>query len=134
MELERVSLAIEKDLIERFDALVGRQGQRNRSEAMRDLIRRRLVEEEWSGTGEVVGTVTLVYDHDRRDLADRLLEAGHTHHRCILSTLHVHLDASRCLEVTALRGTPDELRHVAQHLIGMKGVLHGEMVMTSATV
>ena len=132
-ELERVSLAIERELIERFDKLLERSGHKNRSEAIRDLVRNRVVEEDWAaGAGETVGTVTLVYDHTKRDLADRLLEAGHEHHGQVLATMHVHLDDTNCLEVIAMRGRPKELRHIADHLIGMKGVRHGKLVMSSA--
>jgi CopG family nickel-responsive transcriptional regulator len=126
--LERVSLAIEKDLLRRFDALLERRELGNRSEAVRDLIRRRLVEEAAGGRGEVVATLTLVYDHGQRELTDRLVEAGHHHHARVLSTLHVHLDNRLCLEVQALRGTPAELRHI----LGLKGVKHGQLVVSSA--
>ena len=134
MELERASLAIEKDLLERFDALVERAGKGNRSEAIRDLIRKRLVEEEWErGKKDAVASLTLVYDHGKRELADRLVEAGHRHHQ-VLATLHVHLDRDLCLEVTAMRGKPADLRHLSERLIGLKGVKHGQLVMSSASV
>ena len=132
MDLERVSLAIEKELLRRFDALLKRGQLGNRSEAMRDLIRRRLVEDEVGGEGEVVGTLTLIYDHGQRELTDRLVEAGHHHHARVLSTLHVHLDDRLCLEVQALRGTHAELRHLADHILGLKGVKHGHLVVSSA--
>jgi len=135
MEPDRISLAIEKDLIERFDALVARAGKGNRSEAIRDLIRKRLVEEEWGrGKKDAVASLTLVYDHGKRELADRLVEAGHEHHHQVLATLHVHLDHDLCLEVMALRGKPADLRHLAEHLISLKGVKHGQLVMSSANV
>lgn len=135
MDLERISLAIERDLIDRFDALVARGGEGNRSEAIRDLIRKRLVEEDWErGKREAVASLTLVYDHGKRDLADRLVETGHDHHHEVLATMHVHLDHDLCLEVMALRGKPSDLRHIAEHLIGLKGVKHGQLVMSSASV
>jgi CopG family nickel-responsive transcriptional regulator len=130
--LERVSLAIDTGLLRRFDSLLERRDLGNRSEAMRDLIRRRLVEEEADGDDEVVGTLTLVYDHGQRELSDRLVEAGHHHHARVLSTLHVHLDERLCLEVQALRGKPSELRHLAGHVLGLKGVKHGQLVVSSA--
>ncbi len=135
MELERISLAVEKDLVRRFDALVERAGMGNRSEAIRDLIRKRLVEEEWErGKKDAVASLTLVYDHGKRELADRLVEAGHEHHHQVLATLHVHLDRDLCLEVMALRGKPAELRRISEYLIGLKGVRHGQLAMSSATV
>lgn len=132
-ETERVSLAIESELLSRFDALTEKSGHGNRSEAVRDLIRNRLIEEEWAtaNSGEAVATVTLVYDHSKRELADRLLEVGHDHHGAVLATLHVHLDHDNCLEIVALRGKPKQLRQIADHLIGMKGVKHGKLVLSS---
>ena len=132
MDLERVSLAIDRSLLRRFDRLLGRRGLGNRSEAVRDLIRRRLVEEEGMTRGEAVGSLTLVYDHEQRELSERLVAAGHHHHARVLSTMHVHLDETLCLEVMALRGKPADMRHFADHLIGLKGVKHGQLVMSSA--
>jgi CopG family nickel-responsive transcriptional regulator len=132
--LERVSLAIEKRLIERFDALIERHGKANRSEAIRDLIRKHLIEEDvTAGRGEVVGTVTIVYDHHKRELAERLVGAGHSHHEHVLASMHVHLDETNCLEVIALRGRAKDVRHLAEHLIGMKGVKHGKLVLSSTS-
>ena len=132
MDLERISLAIESDLIERFDALVARTGLGNRSETIRDLIRRRLVEDEWErGRTDAVASLTIVYDHGQRALSDRLVQAGHEHHHEILSTLHVHLDHDLCLEVMALRGKPTALRRIADRMIALKGVKHGQLVTSS---
>jgi CopG family nickel-responsive transcriptional regulator len=133
MELERVSLAIEKGLLRRFDRLLARRRLGNRSEAVRDLIRRRLVEEaSEAGRGDSVASLTLVYDHAQRELSDRLVATGHHHKARVLSTLHVHLDQRMCLEVLALRGRPAELRQFADHLIGLKGVKHGQLVLSAA--
>ncbi|MCB9655809.1 MAG: nickel-responsive transcriptional regulator NikR [Deltaproteobacteria bacterium] len=132
-EKERVSLAIEPELLARFDEVIERSGG-NRSEAVRDLIRNRLIEEAWvsSATGNAVATVTLVYDHTKRDLADRMLEIGHDNHDAIMATMHVHLDHDNCLEVIALQGKPKKLRAIADSLIGLKGVKHGKVVMSHA--
>jgi CopG family nickel-responsive transcriptional regulator len=134
MSLERISLAIDKDLIERFDGLLKRRRLGNRSEAVRDLIRARLVEDESTGAGPYVASLTLVYDHVQRELSNRLVSAGHRHAHgaTVLSTMHVHLDGDLCLEVMALEGRPDDLRHFADHLIGLKGVKHGQLVLSSA--
>jgi CopG family transcriptional regulator, nickel-responsive regulator len=128
----RFGVSIDERLLDRFDALIAEKAYVNRSEALRDLIRASLVDEQWSvGDAEAVGTVTLVYDHHSRDLADKLTEHQHTHHQEIVSTLHVHLDADHCLEVVVLRGVAREIKRVADGLIGTKGVKHGQFVATT---
>lgn len=132
MTLERITIAIEGDLLENFEELLGRRSLGNRSEAIRDLIRRCLVEDEIEhGEGDAVASLTLIYDHEQRELAERLVEAGHTHRTRVLSTLHVHLDHRLCLEVQVLQGEPTELRRYADRLLGLRGVKHGELVLTS---
>ncbi|MBK8596443.1 MAG: nickel-responsive transcriptional regulator NikR [Holophagales bacterium] len=134
MELERISLAIDPDLLAKFDRILAESGVANRSEAVRDLIRKRLVEEEEDPRAEAAASLTLVYDHDTRELSDRLVEIGHEHHAQILSTLHVHLDHDLCLEVMALRGKRRDLRRLASRVLGLKGVLHGGLVVSSLDV
>lgn len=130
-ELVRASLAIDATLMERFDTLVERSGHGNRSEAVRDLIRARLMEDEWDGGGDdAVATVTLSYDHGKRALAREVEDFGHHHHESIISSMHVHLDANTCLEVVVLRGKPAGLRCIADHLMGLKGVNHGQAVFS----
>lgn len=135
MALERITIAIEDELLEAFEDLLDRRELGNRSEAIRDLIRRRLVEDEIEdGAGEAVASLTLVYDHEQRELAERLVEAGHSHRARVLSTLHVHLDHRLCLEVQVLQGEPHELRHYADRLLGLRGVKHGELVLSSTEI
>src|SRR5512147_1080995 len=99
-ELSRIGVAIDSELLQRFDDLIGQRGYTNRSEAFRDLIREELVQQAWeSPDSQVVGTVTLVYDHHVRLLNEKLTDLQHDHHKSILSTLHVHLDHDNCLEV-----------------------------------
>ncbi len=131
-DVVRFGISADERLLERFDALIAEKGYVNRSEAVRDLIRGALVEEQWAtGEEETVGTVTLVYDHHASDLAERLTEHQHSHHEQILSTLHIHLDAHHCLEVVVLRGHPSEIARLASSLIGTKGVKHGKFVATT---
>ncbi|MBI5014145.1 MAG: nickel-responsive transcriptional regulator NikR [Deltaproteobacteria bacterium] len=128
----RFGISADERLLQRFDALIAAKGYVNRSEAIRDLIRNSLVEEQWSrGDEEAVGTVTLVYNHHTRDLADKLTEHQHSHHDAIISALHVHLDAHHCLEVVVLRGKAKEVKRLADELIGTKGVKHGKLVTTT---
>jgi len=128
----RFGVSLEETLLARFDRMIARKGYANRSEAIRDLIREAFVREQWeSGTGEAVGTITLVYNHDTRDLADRLTDLQHAHFGSIVSTLHVHLDAHHCLEVLVLRGKAADLKKIADRLIGTRGVKHGTFSATS---
>lgn len=130
-DLLRASVAIDKGLMERFDTLVERSGHSNRSEAVRDLIRARLMAEDWDAGGDdAVATVTLSYDHGKRALSREVEAFGHHHHESIISSMHVHLDASTCLEVVVLRGKPVDLRRIADHLVGLKGVHHGQAVFS----
>ncbi len=130
-KFERISMTIEAPLLERLDALVASTGHANRSEFLRDLVRARLVEEH-ADDDEMVGTLTLVYHHGQRALAERLVDTAHEHEGLVLATMHVHLDRDHCLEVSALRGRQGELRRYARHLLAMRGVLHGELVLTDA--
>jgi CopG family nickel-responsive transcriptional regulator len=131
-EVMRFGVSIDARLLDRFDALSSEKGYVNRSEAIRDLMRNSLVEEQWvTGDEETVGTVTLVYDHHTSDLSDKLTEQQHSHHEAIVSTLHIHLDAHNCLEVVVLRGPATEIKRIADELIGTKGVKHGKFVATT---
>ena len=132
-DLSRIGVAIDTDLLDKFDRLITQRGYTNRSEAFRDLIRDELVEKAWeSPESAVVGTVTLVYDHHVRMLSDKLTDIQHDFHRSILSTLHVHLDHDHCLEVLVVRGKAAEVRKVADVLISTKGVKHGRLTITAS--
>ena len=131
--LARFGVAMDEELLERFDDLVSRRGTGvNRSEAVRDLVRDALVDAEWEdATGEIVGTVTMVFDHHASDLSDKLDSLQHAHHQRIVSSMHVHLDAHNCLEVVVVRGTSEQVRAIADGLLGTKGVKHGKLVSTT---
>ncbi len=128
-DYERISITIEPDLLVQLDEHIAAAGHGNRSEAIRDLIRARLVADS-SPDDPVAGSLTLVFDHRQRALSDRLVDAAHDHEDIVLSTMHVHLDHDTCMELSALRGRRGALQHYAAHLLGMKGVLHGELVIT----
>ena len=132
-ELSRIGVAIDSELLERFDRLIARRGYTNRSEAFRDLIRDELVEVAWDAPeAQVVGSITLVYDHHVRLLNEKLTDMQHEFHRAILSTLHVHLDHDHCLEVLVVRGRAGALRKIADALITTKGVKHGRLTITAS--
>jgi len=128
----RYTVSMDARLLDKFDALIERKGYANRSEAIRDLIRAQLVEEQWrEATGKVAATVTLVYDHHSRQVADRLADLQHHHHDLVVSATHVHLDNDNCLEVVILRGLARAVRALADELIACKGVKHGKAVLTT---
>jgi len=110
-DLVRIAISLPRGLLKSFDAASRRKGLTNRSEAIRELVRGILVEEEWTaGTGDAVGTVTLVYDHETLDLPRKLTRIQHSRGKWIVSTLHVHLDLHNCLEVLVLRGPANRVR------------------------
>jgi CopG family nickel-responsive transcriptional regulator len=128
----RFGVSLDENLLAQFDRVIGRKGYTNRSEAIRDLIRESLVREQWElGSDEVVGTLTLVYNHDVRELSDKLTDLQHAHYKAIVSAMHVHLDPHHCLEVLVLRGKAKELKSIADRLIGTRGVKHGTFSATS---
>ena len=126
--LTRVSISLENTLLDAFDRLMKAKGYDNRSEAIRDLIRARLLHEgAEQAEGEQVAVVTLVYDHHARELAAKLIDKQHHHHGLVVSTMHVHLGERHCLEVSVLRGPAKEVRHLGEDLLATRGVLHGDI-------
>lgn len=131
-DLVRFGVSMDSRLLNQFDELIDRKSYVNRSEAVRDLVRSALVEDQWTRADEeTVGTVSIVYDHHTRELSDKLTEHQHIHHNTIVSTLHVHLDEHNCLEVVVLKGKAGEVKKIADELIGAKGVKHGKLVSTT---
>ena len=130
-ELSRIGIALDSDLLNRFDRSIEKSGYTNRSEAFRDLIRDRLVREQTAAPdATVVGTVTLIFDHHAHGITEKLTEAQHEHHDLVVSTSHAHLDHDSCLEVLIVHGKAARVEHFADILIGLKGVQHGRLVMT----
>ncbi|MGE5248467.1 MAG: nickel-responsive transcriptional regulator NikR [Verrucomicrobiota bacterium] len=128
----RFGVSLNEGLLSKFDRLLRRKGYRNRSEAIRDLIRDSLVRDQWEeGDADTVGTLTLVYDHGTRELEERLTELQHENYKAIISTLHIHLDPHHCLEVLVLRGKAALLKSIADRLIGTRGVKHGTFSATA---
>src|SRR5580698_8446227 len=123
-ELVRFGVAMEEDLLADFDAVVEARGV-TRSEALRDLVRAAVVRARVAKGAPAVATLTLVYDHHVRELSEKLTEFQHRLGDGVRSTLHIHLDENRCLEVIILRGRSDELKRVADRLLATRGVTHG---------
>ncbi len=130
-QLSRFGVSLEKQLLSEFDRLIARRGYSNRSEAIRDLIRKDLVKEEWKAGKEVVGAITLVFDHHIRELVNKLTDIQHDYQECILSTQHIHLDHNNCLEIIAAKGDPGKVVALADTLKAVKGIKHGQLSMSS---
>ena len=129
--LIRFGVSIESPLLERFDKLISKKGYSNRSESIRDMIRDSLVQQEYVSDLPVVGTVTIVYNHEVHDLTHRITHFQHDYADLIVSTLHVHLPEDNCMEVIAMKGPGSRMKQFADALIGMKGVKHGKLTVTS---
>jgi CopG family nickel-responsive transcriptional regulator len=127
----RFGVSLDHHLLEDFDKWVDKKKYVNRSEAIRDLIRDHLVEQEWDENKETVGTISIVYTHDVRELTDTLTDLQHQHHMLIKSGMHVHLDEHNCLEVLVVKGRAGEIKKIADQLIGIRGVKHGKLTMTT---
>lgn len=129
--LVRTGLSLEQDLLERFDETITRRGYQNRSEAVRDLIREYLLSEEDSENKVISGSLTMVYDHHRPQLSEKLIDIQHHSHGEILATTHVHLDHDNCLEVVIMKGRGPVLRRIADQMLTLRGVKHGKLVITT---
>ena len=128
----RFGVSLPANLLRRFDLLLRGRHYTNRSEAIRDLIRQELVREEWADSrDEVIGAVTIVYDHDQHDLSHRLTHLQHEHADHILTSTHVHLDDHNCLEVLIVRGPGRSVRDLAERLRSIRGVKHATLSATT---
>ncbi|MFC5652027.1 nickel-responsive transcriptional regulator NikR [Paenibacillus solisilvae] len=129
--LTRFGVSMPEDLVNQFDQRITQQGYTNRSEAIRDLIRRSLLEPSLMNAAQpVAGTIVLVYDHHMRELPLTLMELQHNYHHDIISTMHIHLNHDQCLEIIVVRGQIHRLRELTNHFHVLKGVLYAELSVT----
>jgi CopG family nickel-responsive transcriptional regulator len=131
MSVKRFGVSLEEELLENLDKLVARHQFPNRSQAIRFLIRRNEVEEEWNLDKDVAGALVLIYDHHKRDIQKQMTSLQHDHHDLIMSSQHIHLDHDMCLETITVRGKASKLVTLADRLKAVKGIRHGELVMTA---
>ncbi len=132
-DLVRFGVSIGASLLDKFDALIHDKGYTNRSEAIRDLIREKIVDSEWRekyAHNLAIGSITIVYDHHTRELGDKLTELAHKHQDLVISSTHVHLSHSSCLEVIIVKGPCSDIRSFADHIISIRGVTHGKLAIT----
>ena len=131
-KIARFGVSLSKSLLKELDRMVQKKGYKNRSLAISDMVRDQLVEHQQELTdSEVAGTITLVYDHHRPRVQETLTDLQHKQMTTIISTLHVHLDHDNCLEVLVVRGRTSIVRSVADHLIAVRGVKHGKLMLTT---
>ncbi len=129
--LVRFGVSLEKDLLRKFDGHIKAKKYTNRSEAFRDLIRQELVKKEWQDGREIAGAITLIYNHHKRELLDKITDIQHDFQKIIISTQHIHLDHNNCLEIIAVKGNPKEVQRLADNLKSIKGVKHGTLSMST---
>ncbi len=129
----RFGVSIGEVLLDKFDKMIDKKGYTNRSEAIRYLIRDKLVESSWedkTSAGEAIGTITIVYNHHTREIGDKLTNLAHDNYDLVISTMHVHLSHESCLEVIAVKGSGGQIRNFSDNLISTRGVKHGKLVIT----
>jgi len=130
-DLFRFGISLEKGLLDKFDRLIREKNYSNRSEAFRDLIRQELVKKQWQEGKEIAGAITLIYNHHKRELLDKITDIQHDFQKVIISTQHIHLDHNNCLEIIAIRGNPKEAKRLEDTLKSIKGVKHATLSMSS---
>jgi CopG family nickel-responsive transcriptional regulator len=130
-KLVRFGISLEKGLLNKFDSFLKERNYTNRSEAFRDLIRQELVKKQWRVGKEVAGAVTLVYDHHKRELVDKLTDLQHDYHHIIISTQHIHLDHDNCMEIIVVKGRPRDVEKLAHIMKATRGVKHSDLTMTT---
>ncbi|MCK4332658.1 MAG: nickel-responsive transcriptional regulator NikR [Thermoplasmatales archaeon] len=132
-KITRFGVSIEPELIKKFDKIIKKKGYTNRSEAIRDIIRKNLITEKTEDPNtEAIGTLTMIYDHHAGNLTNRLLDLQHDHHKEILTTTHIHVDHDTCLEVLVLKGKTGNIQRLADNIKSLKGIKHGELVITES--
>ncbi len=134
-KITRFGVSIEPELLKKFDRVIKKKGYYNRSEAIRDIIRENILKVDTLNLDlEAVGTLTMIYDHHEGTLTNKLLDLQHNHFNEILSTTHIHIDHHNCLEVLVLKGKTGNIKKLADNIKALKGIKHGELVITKSSL
>ena len=128
--LIRFGIAINQELLTKFDKHLSNKGYTNRSEAIRDLIRESLIQEEWKTNEYIIGVISFVYNHHIPKLTEKLVDLQH-HSGEIVSSMHIHLNESNCLEIIVVRGKSKQVEKLAGKMFALKGVKHGKLIRTT---
>jgi len=132
MPLARFGVSLDEDILKSLDEFVIENKLPNRSQAIRHLVEKNLVEKKWQCNQIVAGAVVLLYDHHKGDVTIKSNDIQHEYFNVILSTQHFHLSHENCLEIIAVKGTANRLTELSDKLIGIKGIIHGKLVMSRA--
>lgn len=130
-QLVRFGVSLDRDLLQRFDRILKEKNYTSRSKAFGDLIRQELIQKQWREGQEIAGAITLIYDHHKRELINKLMDIQHDFGKIIISAQHIHLDHNNCLEIIAVKGSPKEASRLADSLRSVKGVKHGTLSMST---
>jgi CopG family nickel-responsive transcriptional regulator len=131
--ITRFGVSIDPNLLQKFDKIIKKRGYTNRSEAIRDMIRENIITQKIENSNaDAIGTLTMIYDHHSGNITNKLLDVQHQHHREILTTTHIHVDHDNCLEVLVLKGKSGNIKKLADHIKSLKGITHGELVITES--
>ncbi len=130
-ELIRFGVSLEKELLQKFDKHIKKENYANRSNAIADLIRDKLIRQEWAEDKEVAGAIIMVFDHHQSDLVNNLTNIQHDYHKYIISSQHIHLDHDNCFEIVVVKGKPNQLEELANKLKAAKGVKHASLSLAT---
>ncbi|SNZ07036.1 CopG family transcriptional regulator, nickel-responsive regulator [Persephonella hydrogeniphila] len=130
-KLSRLSITIPEKLLNYLDSKVVKKGYSSRSEFIRDMIREKIIEDKWSGEEEVIGVLTVIYDHHQRELTQKMIDIQHSKYINVMCTTHVHLDHHNCLETIIIRGKPADIESISIKISGLKGVKFAKLTKTS---
>jgi CopG family transcriptional regulator, nickel-responsive regulator len=132
--LYRFGVSLEKDLIDEFDIHIKTGNYKNRSEAIRDLIRADLIRKQWLCNNDVAGAITISYDHHKRELVNKLIDIQHDFQKVVISTQHIHIDHHNCLEILAVRGMAKEIEKLTSLMKAQVGVKHVALSMSATGI
>lgn len=130
MSVVRFSVSLEQDLLDDLDQFTKENHFANRSQALRNLIEKHIVEKKWQCNNLVAGAIVMIYDHHKRDIINKSILIQHDYHEVILSSQHYHLSHDICLEIIAVKGISSRLTELSDKLISIKGIRHGKLVMS----
>jgi CopG family nickel-responsive transcriptional regulator len=130
-QISRFGVSLDKDLLKKFDKYINEKGYPTRSKAIADLIREELIKKEWVYNKEMAGSITLVYNHHKREVLNKLIDIQHDYGELIIASQHVHMDHDNCLEIVIVKGKPKAIEILTNKLQSIKGIKHTSLTLTT---